>query len=95
MPSFTPGPWIADVSRPYRGIFVRTEDHAQVCEVLPMDGVENGVGTMAATAHLIAESPAMLEALEWALEQIVDDPDLDAQDALESARATVRRAKGE
>lgn len=47
------------------------------------------------TAVSDSGQPDLLEALEWALEQIGDDLDLDAQAALESARATVRRAKGE
>lgn len=89
MSSFTPGPWHVGV-RPGPIVYGRLGE--QVADLrsdtmMPDETRSN--------ARLIAESPAMLEALGWALGQIGDGLDLEAQDALESARATVKRAKGE
>jgi hypothetical protein len=47
-----------------------------------------------ANAHLIAAAPELLEALNWALEQISDDLDPDHQEALQNAQAVVQRAEG-
>jgi len=47
-----------------------------------------------ANARLIVMAPELLEALEWALEQIDDDFDPDHQEALKAARAVVAKAKG-
>jgi len=45
-------------------------------------------------ADLIAAAPDLLDALAWALDQLDDDLDLDHQDALRAARATLARATG-
>ena len=48
-----------------------------------------------ADAALIAEAPALADALRWALEQIEDSLDPDHQAALAEAQATLNRATGE
>ena len=45
-------------------------------------------------ARLIAAAPDLLEALQWALDQLEDDPCPDHQAALYAARSTIARATG-
>ena len=49
----------------------------------------------AANARLIAAAPDLLEALQWAIEQIEDDLDPDHQAAIVAARAAIAKAEGE
>ena len=46
-------------------------------------------------ARLITAAPDLLEALEWALDQIDDDLDPDHQAALKAAHNALKRAKGQ
>ena len=48
-----------------------------------------------ANARLIAAAPDLLAALEWAMDQIEYDLDLDHQEQVKAAYSAIARAKGE
>lgn len=86
----TQGPWKATTDF----INIYAEDGRCIAsldsEASPCIGLEE----TQANARLIVESPALAEALAWALAQIEDDLDPDHQAALEAAKATLARATG-
>jgi hypothetical protein len=53
-----------------------------------------GSGDVGANARLIAAAPDLLEALQWAIDQLPDDLDLDHREAMATARAAIARATG-
>lgn len=86
----TRGPWSAS---PKKNIVCRIQRHVQVC-------TDSDLGDHTADSRLIAEAPALLDALEQMLEWIygwspefVYDPEW--TDVEMAARATIDRAKGE
>jgi hypothetical protein len=48
-----------------------------------------------AIARQVSALPELIAALEWALSQVEDDPDLDHQGAVSAALAALAKAKGE
>lgn len=95
MSKHTPGPWrFTEIDSPSGG-----KQHAIVG--IPFGDVVavtsypfHGREAMEANARLIAAAPDLLEALQWALEQIEPDLDLDHQDAMTLARIAVAQATG-
>ena len=92
MSAYTPGPWA--IRMPADGFQTR---HPAI------DGDTGGVALAEwngnvertnANARLIAAAPELLAALQWAIDQVEDDLDLDHQAALKAARAAVARATG-
>jgi hypothetical protein len=83
----TPGPWTASHISDDERIGIITNDN----------GIIVGCGShlTEANARLIAAAPDLLAALEWAMDQIEDDLDLDHQEAVKAAYAAIARAKGQ
>ena len=83
---YTSGPWESKDQWGY--IKIHSEGNG-VCAI-------HGLGVNSqANARLIAAAPDLLDALDWALRQIEDDLDPDHQAAFETARSTLRKAKGD
>jgi hypothetical protein len=87
----TKGPWVTELNPTI----------AEGCQVSAYSDEGNRVLQVVvrsfnsdADRRLIVESPALLEALEWALSQIEDDLDPDHQAAFAEATATAARARG-
>jgi hypothetical protein len=88
MSAYTPAPWYVydDVDGAAIGHRAIVDaDGFTICNPSPMGD---------ANARLIANAPALAEALAWALDQIDDDPDPDHRAALDHARDVLARALG-
>jgi len=93
MSAYTPGPWAIYEDVPDRLIGMRaiiavnsSGDYGiTICNPSPMGE---------ANARLIANAPALADALRWALDQLDDDLDLDHRRALADARALLARIEG-
>lgn len=95
MSKWTPGPWTID--GPPDNQIVWSGPEERVCFLAHSNG--HNEERDVATGHLIAAAPDLAEALEALMRQALQSPDLRAtewgQEALELARAALRRAKGE
>jgi len=88
MSAYTPAPWyfcddMEGANIGYRAIV--DADGFTICNPSPMGD---------ANARLIANAPALADALAWALDQIDDDPDPDHRAALDYAHGVLARALG-
>jgi hypothetical protein len=82
MSAYTPGPWFTAATSTIGHHYVVDGDGYTICNPSPMGE---------ANARLIANAPALADALRWALDQIDDDLDLDHRRALAEARALLAR----
>lgn len=82
MPKHTPGPWFTEA--------LTTIGH---CAIVDADGftIANPSPMGQASASLIADAPALLDALRWALDQLDDSLDPDYRGAFDAAAALVAR----
>lgn len=89
-PTHTPGPWTVDGNR--RAIFASDGVLAEVYGSMSADSRDRE--TCEANARLIAEAPAMLEALRDVEHYLSSMGDMGAKVTLEGVRATIARAEG-
>ena len=88
MKNYTPGPWALLDGVDRRVYLVNDKNNHAIGEVMFVDARNP------ADAALISCAPDLLEALQWAVDQIDDDLNPDHQDALDSCRALIARANG-
>jgi hypothetical protein len=89
MSDYTPGPWYVQPSdNPFFGLLIKPIPGQVVAQTDP-------TWNQADNARLIAAAPELVEALQWALAQIEDDPDPDHRQAFDAARAVLAKATGE
>lgn len=84
MRTHTNGTWYVSSTLGDQGLIVCEETGASIAVAYDPDN-----------ANLIAASPKLFDALEWALQQIDDDLDPDHQAALKAAHQALNEAKGE
>jgi hypothetical protein len=89
MSAYTPAPWYYcdDMEGAEMGVRAIVDaDGFTICNPSPMGD---------ANARLIANAPALADALAWALDQIDDDPDPDHCAAFDHARTILARVQAE
>ena len=85
MPTRAPGPWKA------HGKTVKSLCHGKWYSVATIHKSMFTPDVNTANAALIADAPALLDALRWALDQLDDSLDPDYRDAFDAATALVAR----
>ena len=81
MNTYTPAPWV-----------LLPDSNGWTLHANGQDITAEAFDATEADARLIANAPALAEALAWALDQIDDDPDPDHRAALDYAHGVLNRA---